>query len=229
MVDCGTGLLRLQKQFFDTGEFKEADVFFTHMHWDHVQGFAFFSPFFSSKCSFRFYGEKREGLGLREQLNQVFHAPVFPIGMDAFGAHFAFREITAGERLQFGEVVVDTIRLAHPNVCTGYRFKLRNITVCIVSDYEHVGDFPLSFAQNADILIYDAQYDESEYSLKKSWGHSTWQQGCRFAKQCGAKRLLLTHHDPFRSDEALEGLQALVDKALPGASFTYDGMTITLP
>src|SRR5213076_2951368 len=42
----------------------------------------------------------------------------------------------------------------------------------------------------------------------KGWGHSSWLEGAKMARQSGAKTLVLFHHDPDSTDR-------MVDSSLP--------------
>jgi ribonuclease BN (tRNA processing enzyme) len=55
-----------------------------------------------------------------------------------------------------------------------------------------------------DLLIHDGQYTEDEFSAKADWGHSTAAYAVHVAAETGAKRLLLTHHDPAHTDRELD-------------------------
>lgn len=228
IVDCGSGLAPLQESLFDTRRFSGADIFLTHVHWDHVQGIPFFGPFFSPACRFRFYGERRMEMTLQSQIGLVMAAPVFPVTMDAFNAELAWHEIQCGAALDLDGLSVQTCRLRHPDICTGYRFGWRGKSVCIVGDYEHGDTEPLEFARDADVLIYDAQYTDQEYALKRGWGHSTWRKGCEFAQKCGAKRLYLTHHDPRRTDAQLDALEQQARELFPAARFAAERLCVTV-
>lgn len=226
VVDCGTGLLTLYQELFENKQlFDGADIFLTHVHWDHIQALAFFPPVFSDQYHFSIYGEKRLGKVLSEQIDGAFCPPIFPVHINALGYH----EINCGDCLNVGNgVEVRTTRLTHPDICTGYRFTYHGKSVCVVSDYEHGGDEPLEFARDADVLIYDGQYMPEEYEKKRGWGHSTWVAGCDFARRCSAKMLLLTHHDPMHTDVKLAKMQEAVTKEMPGALLVWDGMRIAL-
>lgn len=228
VVDCGTGLMPLQAALFDTGRFSRADVFLTHIHWDHVQGIPFFGPLFSPACRFDFYGERRLEMGLQQQIGLVMTAPVFPVTMDAFHAGIAYHDIPCGGTLELDGVLVRTCRLRHPDVCTGYRFEWEGKSVCVAGDYEHGGEEPLELARDADVLVYDAQYTDREYEGKRGWGHSTWRKGCELAAKCGAKQLLLTHHDPWRTDAQLDEMEAQAREIFPGARFAAERLRVTV-
>ena len=65
----------------------------------------------------------------------------------------------------------------------------------------------VDFAKGADLLIFDAQYTAAEYPTKVGWGHSTVEDGIRIGTEAGVKRLAIFHHDPTRSDDALDGIE----------------------
>ena len=52
------------------------------------------------------------------------------------------------------------------------------------------------------MLIHDAQYLDSDF--KPTWGHSTIASAIDVAMKAKVKRLVLYHHDPDRTDEALD-------------------------
>jgi ribonuclease BN (tRNA processing enzyme) len=53
-------------------------------------------------------------------------------------------------------------------------------------------------------LIIDAQFTPEEYENRHGWGHSTWLEATRVAKQAGVKRLILFHHAPEHDDASME-------------------------
>jgi len=55
-------------------------------------------------------------------------------------------------------------------------------------------------------LIFDAQFTPEEYEKRRGWGHSTWLQATEVAKETGARKLLLFHHDPAHSDAELKSI-----------------------
>lgn len=228
VVDCGTGMQDLQREEFDNGCYKEASFFVTHLHWDHIQGIAFFAPFFSPKYSFQIYGEERYDNSMKEQIESIMQSPVFPVDADAFRSQINYHTIECGTSIQDGEVTVDTIRLNHPNICTGYRFNYHNKSVCVIADCEATDEQVRKFAQGCDLLIYDAQYTKEEYEDKKGWGHSNWEAACEFARECEAGRLLLTHHDPGRTDSKLHEMQEEAAKRFSQALFAFDGLSVRL-
>jgi len=71
-------------------------------------------------------------------------------------------------------------------------------------------------SRDADVLIYDAQYTPSEYKSRRGWGHSTWLEATRVARDAGVRRLLLFHHDPDRDDAAVTALWDDARAEFPG-------------
>jgi ribonuclease BN (tRNA processing enzyme) len=67
------------------------------------------------------------------------------------------------------------------------------------------------------VLIADCSYTAAEYPAKKGWGHGSFESSMRLAQEVGAKMLYCTHHEPTRSDDALEAVfqQALSTGSVP--------------
>lgn len=231
IIDCGTGLLNLQDYFMKKGS-NTAHIFITHIHWDHIQAIAFFAPFFNKKNKFTIYGERRAEKGMREQISDILESPMFPIQVDSFQSNMKYVDIECGSSYKINDLNVDTIRLRHPNICTGYKFTYEKKSICIISDFEHGkpedDKIYQLFADNCDILVYDSQYTEEEYPLKKGWGHSTWKKALFLAKQAHVKQLIMTHHDPLRKDLDLDILQQTVKQHMENAVFAKEGMCFKL-
>jgi ribonuclease BN (tRNA processing enzyme) len=84
-------------------------------------------------------------------------------------------------------------------------------------------------AQNADVLIHDAQYTDEELPSHKGWGHSSWQQAVAVAKEANVKQLILYHHDPARSDDAMSQLEADAQGQFSNTLAARQGMEIDIP
>ena len=71
--------------------------------------------------------------------------------------------------------------------------------------------------QGVDVLIADTSYTAQEYPAKKAGGTAPSRRSIQAACQAGAKVLYCTHHEPTRSDDALEAAfaQALADNPVP--------------
>ena len=63
---------------------------------------------------------------------------------------------------------------------------------------------------------------------KIGWGHSTWQHAAKLAEAAKVKLLLLFHHDPTRTDLALDAIVKQVRRLRPEAAAAREGQTISL-
>jgi ribonuclease BN (tRNA processing enzyme) len=77
-------------------------------------------------------------------------------------------------------------------------------------------------ALNADLLLHDAQYTAEEYADRIGWGHTSLPDAMRFAHLTRVKHLLLTHHDPTRTDAAIDLMLAKLQEAESSYAFTYE-------
>ena len=58
IMDAGTGIRELGLNLQQKNKELNIDIFITHTHWDHIQGFPFFSPLYESRNTFTIYGYK---------------------------------------------------------------------------------------------------------------------------------------------------------------------------
>lgn len=227
ILDGGSGLRRLGLAC--GGAALRAHVLFGHLHWDHIQGVPFFGPLFHPDSRLHLMGPR----GLHEALAAQMSPPSFPVGMQAFSARLSFETIAAGCRFEIGSVDVRTAPLRHPGGCIGYRLEHGGRAVVYACDTEHPAegfDEPLlELASAADVLIYDAQYTPDEYPRRVGWGHSTFERGAALACCVGARTLLLSHHDPARTDEAVGALEREARERFSGARAAREGLVLPLP
>ncbi len=236
IFDGGTGL-RVLGQSLLAQMPVEGHIFFTHTHWDHIQGFPFFTPAFNKSNSFKIYGvPTSDGITIKQRLhNQMLH-PNFPVPLQIMQADLKFFSLDFGETLTIKDVVIETAKLNHPGESTGYRISWRGISVAYVTDTEHfqdhVDDQVLKLARDADVVIIDGAYTDEEYydpkSGKVGWGHSTWQEAIKVAKQANAKQLVIFHHDPLHDDDFLDQVAAEAAVAFPRAILAREGLSLTL-
>jgi phosphoribosyl 1,2-cyclic phosphodiesterase len=234
MFDAGTGIRYLGRELLREKAPVDADLFFTHTHFDHVCGLPFFAPLFKPQNRFRLWaGHLGEGLTLRRVLKEFMIPPLFPVPPDVFRATMEYRDFAPGEALACGtDVTLRTAALNHPDGAVGYRIEYGGKSICYVTDTEHVPGAPdknvLALIAGADLVIYDSMYTDEEYEAFVGWGHSTWQEGLRLCKSAGAKRLAVFHHDPEHDDALLADIDAKVAAALPGSVVAREGLVIEL-
>ena len=232
LFDAGSGIRYLGNHLVAEAPL-DADLFFTHTHFDHVCGLPFFKPLFQPQNRFRIWAGHLGGrMTLRNVLCEFMMSPLFPVPPEVFRAETAYNDFAAGDTLQAGPAVLRTAALNHPDGATGYRIEYGRRAISYITDTEHVPGAPdrnvLGLIEGADLVIYDCTYTDEEYARGTfvGWGHSTWQEAVRLCRTAGAKRLAVFHHDPDRSDDALDAIGAEVAAAMPGAVVAREGMTL---
>ena len=66
----------------------------------------------------------------------------------------------------------------------------------------------IKFCENSDFIIWDGMFTENELKTKKGWGHSSIEQGLKFAEDLNLKKLIISHHAPDRTDEQIDKISA---------------------
>ena len=238
ILDCGTGLRMLGRHLEaaqDPG-LHDAHVFVTHYHWDHIQGIPFFSPLYSKQNCFHFYSFRSEYLGA-DSLKRVFEAqmayPYFPVDISAMSAKREFTEVSGGDEFHVPGARVTARWLHHPQGCLGFRFETTAGTVVYATDNEpgnpKLDMNLLELAAGADIFINDAQFTPEQLATtRKGWGHSSWLEGVRVAREAGVKNLVLFHHDPDSSDKAVDAILREARGKFENVWAAAEGMVMTL-
>jgi phosphoribosyl 1,2-cyclic phosphodiesterase len=240
IFDGGTGLRLLGKKLL--GEMPlDAHMFFSHVHWDHIQGFPFFEPAFVAGNVFHLYGGNNVSRTLEETLAGQMDHPNFPVHLTAMGARMSFRDLAEGETVEIDggmgdPVLVTNARGNHPQGVFAFRVDQGGKAIVYATDTEHyegrMDDKLLKLARGAEVLIYDAQYTPEEYegtgggASKKGWGHSTFEEGTKLAKVAGARRLVLFHHDPAQNDAAIRDKEARARSLFSEVIAAYEGLSI---
>ena len=121
----------------------------------------------------------------------------------------------------------------HPNGANSYRLEIGNTAIVYCTDIEHPEDHlnpnAIKIAQDADILINDAQFTDEELPAHKGWGHSSWQQSVSLAKKANVKKLILFHHSPENNDESIRKIEKDAQEQFPNTIAAREGLEISLP
>ncbi len=238
IFDGGTGI-RVLGQYLLKQMPIEASIFFTHSHWDHIQGFPFFTPAFIKGNLFKIYGKiAPTGQTIQDRLEEQMHHPNFPVPLRVMGSCLKFFDVEVPSIIEIGNAVtVESGILNHPGEATGYRVSVGDRSAVYATDTEHFHDHIdqnlVHLARNADVLIMDATYSDEEYwsvtNPKTGWGHSTWQEAIKVAEAANVKTLVIFHHDPLRSDDQLDEFEGLAKERFAGAVMAREGMCISIP
>jgi phosphoribosyl 1,2-cyclic phosphodiesterase len=204
VLDAGTGLRELGLALNGSGPL-EVDLLLSHLHWDHIQGIPFFRPVYDARSRLRIHGPV-QARPLRELLGLGMDAPFFPVDLEGLPAQLVIDELRSGSATQIGPYQVSASGTSHPAPSLAYRVEADGRALVYATDTEDPftgrANPVVALAQGADLLIHDAQYLAADY--REGWGHSTIESAIEVAVLAGVRRLALYHHDPDRSDEALD-------------------------
>jgi len=230
----GTGAHELGQQIVATARGPvRGHLLITHTHWDHIQGFPFFAPLFMPGSEWDIYAPRQMGRTIEDILGGQMQRTYFPVPLGDLAATIRYHELTEGV-FDLDAVRVTTRYLNHPAPALGYRLETNGVSVVYATDHEpHSRHHPdgsgqaarvhrederhIEFLAGADLLIHDATYTLDEYPEKMSWGHTPAEWAVDFAVAARARRLALFHHDPSRSDRAIDALLARCRQRVLGA------------
>jgi phosphoribosyl 1,2-cyclic phosphodiesterase len=226
IIDAGTGIFPLSQSLLAELPVT-ANVLITHSHWDHIQGLPFFIPNFIPGNLLRLHGafDPVSGKGVEQVMSVQLQYSYFPVREAEMKARIEYVTLMPEVPVQIGSATVTPYLLNHPVINFGYRIECAGKSVFFTGDHEppyniyEPGDEEFAEYQRfvddradgilrgmrgVDVLIADCSYTEQEYAAKKGWGHGTFNSSIQYARDAKSSVLFCTHHEPTRSDDALE-------------------------
>ncbi|HEY4947291.1 MAG TPA: MBL fold metallo-hydrolase [Acidimicrobiales bacterium] len=214
ILDLGTGLRALGNYLNvplqAAGIPLEANVFLTHLHYDHVLGLPFFSPMRDPGAVLDIHGPSQDGETLHDALAAMVKPPFFPIHMADFRGELRFHDLGDGDDVTLGAIKVKVRAVPHIGHTLGFRIEADGRSVAYISDHQAPVDRQtvdrgvMELCDGADVVIHDAQYTEDEFVLFSDWGHSTPAYAVHVASEAAARKLHLFHHDPVHVDKEID-------------------------
>ena len=236
VLDAGTGLQRLTQVL--GGRPFRGSILLGHLHWDHTHGL----PFFRAGDD----PEAHVDLHMPAQgdpvavLERVLSPPHFPIGPRDLRGDWRFHALEPGDHTIEG-FAVTAREIPHKGGRTfGYRVSNGGSALAYLSDHSPISLGPgpdglgeyheaaLELARDVDVLLHDAQYTAAELPARAEFGHSAVEYAVGLAERAGARRLYLFHHDPPRTDDAIDDIVRAHQRPKVEVLAAAEGMVIVL-
>jgi phosphoribosyl 1,2-cyclic phosphodiesterase len=214
LCDAGTGLRNFGAAYMKNLQGKQDSrspvfhIFLSHPHWDHIQGFPFFTPAYIPGHEVHIYGCHQN---LQQAFTQQQSMPFFPVPLAAMRAKIVFHELEPGTKYDIAGYRVCCIKQNHPGDSYGYGFERDGKRIIYSTDAEHKKEAEddeyafLTFFRKADLLIFDAQYTLLDaLDMKENWGHSSNLSAVELSVRAEVKHLCMFHSEHTFDDEKLE-------------------------
>ncbi|HVU00484.1 MAG TPA: MBL fold metallo-hydrolase [Polyangiaceae bacterium] len=222
ICDSGTGLRELGVDLQSRMDRVEAHLLFSHTHWDHIQGFPFFTPAYNPSSTLHVYDVRRNDNRVQRLLLGQMQSEYFPVSFGDLGAKITFADLADGAKTIDGTLVTH-IEQTHPGTSFAYKFEKNGARIVYATDNEldlkianveetkrnpdvlrKLPEDFVRFVADADLLVADGQYTDVEYPTKVGWGHARASTLVDLAIQAGVKQLAVYHHDPMHADEQID-------------------------
>ncbi len=212
VLDAGTGLRNLTIRL--AGLPYRGSILLSHLHWDHVQGLPFFPGGDRTDSDVDVYVPAQDGMSGRDLLARSMSPPSFPITPDGLAGRWGFHALETG-RHEFGGFQVTASDVHHKGGRTfAYRVEEGARSMAYIPDHRlsaGVSDETRDLVRGVDVLVHNAQFLPAERAIADAYGHSTLDDVVNFATEMEVGRLVLFHHGPNRTDDALDQIVAGLD------------------
>ncbi|MDX2052612.1 MAG: MBL fold metallo-hydrolase [Polyangiaceae bacterium] len=222
ICDGGTGIRELGLDLLRRTTPPPLHLFFSHMHWDHIQGFPFFVPAYGEQNVLSVYEIAPGQTRIRELLTGQMRSEYFPVTFSDLGARIQSGFLEHAGKLIDG-VSVRCMAQHHPGTSYAYSFEAEGKKVVYSTDneldllladpvlaldqLEPLRLLPIdfvNFVRGADLLIADGQYTDDEYPKRIGWGHARTNTVVDLAVQAEVKQCAIFHHDPMQTDDDVD-------------------------
>ena len=227
VIDAGTGIMALPERVL---RHDQLTLLLSHTHADHVVGLPICKYVLTRGKRLDVFAVDRNGLSAQQQIERLMSPPLWPVGPGFMPADIRFHNVPP-YTLEVGDNIITAIEGVHPGGVTVFRIEANRKSVVFMTDCtitKKVSPKLEAFAHGCDLLLCDGQYSEQEQQMRSAYGHNSWNMAVDFADRCHAKRLLVIHHDPSRTDEELDAAAEAVKTRNPKYDFAKEGMVVEL-
>jgi phosphoribosyl 1,2-cyclic phosphodiesterase len=239
VLDAGTGLRQVTPLL--GGQPFDGTILLTHLHWDHVHGLPFFTGGDRDDARVTLLlPEQEDGAGAEEALARGMSPPHFPIPPGGLRGAWTFGTVAAGPLLAEG-FTIEARAIPHKGGATlGYRVSDGSATIAYMPDHcpTALGPGPdgwgeyhqaaLELASGVDVLLHDGFLLAGEVAAEAFFGHAAIDYAIGLGERAGARRVMLTHHKPGRTDEQLDRIAACVAVSSGSVSVAAEGEIVDL-
>ncbi len=210
IFDAGTGIRCFGKSDH-TPQNKHYNLFFSHFHWDHIQGLPFFDAIYDKNATLDIYSAVPDAKKLLQEQQRT---PFFPenASFDSLASKINFHTLQEGKSCNIENLEINTCKMSHPGGSHSFSFLENGKKIVYATDVELTrNDFVktenrISVFENADLIILDSQYTVEESYRKEHWGHSAFCYAIDFAAFWNIKKLVLFHHESVYDDKKLDSI-----------------------
>jgi len=241
IIDAGTGIRSLGKALAEEKKPLNIDLFITHSHSDHIQGFPFFAPLYDPNNTINVYGKLHYELTVEQVMATQMEYSYFPLPIGELPSKPQFHDMEA-QIMEFEETTVRSQMMNHPVMMQSYRIEYKGKSVVFSGDMEPFYDLMgspdsidmavernkviIDFFHGADVLVIDCSYTDEEYDSRRGWGHNSVSQAVWFGGESKVKHLVLTHHEPTRTDDEVEYLLEQAEKVRETYGFEFESLSM---
>ncbi|MEN8235711.1 MAG: MBL fold metallo-hydrolase [Actinomycetota bacterium] len=221
-IDAGTGIIAYPAHGLRLSS--SVDILLTHYHWDHIQGLSMMREVWDGDSAVTIHGPGEP----EPVLTTAIAPPLFPAAISD-APNVSFRTISP--TIDLGGLTVTSFKVEHPQGAVGFRIDGPSTSVGIVTDHESGTSLDAAVVEavrGVDVLFHDGQYLPEEAASVQGWGHSTWEEAVTTAEAAGVGEVILTSHDPRRTDREIVALVHAARYRFPATEAARVGMEIPL-
>lgn len=207
ILDAGTGIRAMGKARKCPDKYY---MFFSHFHWDHIQGFPFFDHAFNPNLKleiFSHYDNAEQYFW--DQMKEPYSPPSVP---KTIARNIHFNRVYENQEFEIEGIKVNSNKMRHPGDSYAFSFEADGKKFVYATDVElkstdyKLGEGGEGVFRNADVIVIDSQYTVEEVYRKENWGHSSFCYAIDFAVYWNIKKVYLFHHEPVYDDKKLNSI-----------------------